>query len=946
LPHQDADVLAWQNEGFEQPFLFDSHSIASMHRVVEANDQRNQRPSDQLWVFELYGDNLLAGQLLEANEQRIQILSPTLGELSLERTWVRSISRVAGSSALLSSGFDVPSWHQQGSGKQWVIDRSGLSTKTLAAKIEGRVDLPDRFELSMSLRWGDLPQFSLLLATAGRHDRIPQPQVGFVGLRNNQDAQANGLGQQTAFASIETWSNTLVLVRESADKADIATLDQLNSDSSVDLTIWIDQPAGKVAARTRGGKVVELDRLSEKSQPSRSSIVIANYGQQLSVERFEIRSWDGTLPSSRPNSGQVVLANGQSLEAGIVGFDAQSNQWILQTKDGPRQIARDQLLSGFVAASKPSSAANADTDDAASGGKQSPSADTASKIDRSKSERSQDIEMTLTDRTLLKGRLLGASQGQLKFQASALQQELLINTEAIAELVGSTQEPKSTAVPAGTLAISIGDSQYFGSLLDNTPVGSTQALHWQPALSRLSSPVSTKANGTIRPHAPVAKAAASPDSQATERNVDADAGMRVRLRRVLPRNVQPEGRAPQPVRSEPGESGSAAQASLSLHLLYFRNGDMAQVTVSSIDSAGVHFQSQQTKSTFAAHEQIDRLVFSNSSRGLDWTDPQRQRLLTVPRASKNDPPKHLVIATSGDVVRGQLVELTQKKLTIEVRGQLMKFSIAEVSEIAWLYQRHWQTEGSDEEMKSTNVELANLNVATEMSDFSVHAISQAQHGVTLRPQKIEYGVLHGTSDLLGETSVQLDRLSQMFFGSDVRTRVMQLGRTQYPLVLATQPRDATGNGEPGSISQQHPLVGLLAPEFSLPTLSDQKFVMKEKQGKFLILDFWASWCGPCMQALPELDAAIAEFGSNQVELVAINIQEAKSRVQSTAERLGLACLVALDLDGQVAAAYDVSAIPQTVIIDRKGKITHLILGGGPQSREQLKTALEAIRQVD
>jgi hypothetical protein len=89
LPHQDADVLAWQNEGFEQPFLFDSHSIASMHRVVEANDQRNQRPSDQLWVFELYGDNLLAGQLLEANEQRIQILSPTLGELSLERTWVR-----------------------------------------------------------------------------------------------------------------------------------------------------------------------------------------------------------------------------------------------------------------------------------------------------------------------------------------------------------------------------------------------------------------------------------------------------------------------------------------------------------------------------------------------------------------------------------------------------------------------------------------------------------------------------------------------------------------------------------------------------------------------------------------------------------------------------------------------------------------------------------------
>ncbi len=652
LPHHDADVLAWQNEGFEQPFLFESHWIASMHRVVEATDQRNQQPSDQLWVFELYGDNLLAGQLLEANEQRIKILSPTLGELSLERNRVRSISRFAGSNALLSSGFDGPSWHQQGSGKQWVIERSSLSTKTLAAKIEGRIDLPDRFELSLSLRWEDLPKFSLLLASESRHDRIAKPQIGFVRLRNNQDAPANGFGQQTAFASIETWSNTLALVRESADKADIATLDQLNSDSSVDLTIWIDQLAGKVAARSRGGKVVELDRFSQESQPSRSSMVIANYGQQLSVERFAIRSWDGTLPSSRPSSGQVVLVNGKLLEAGIVGFDAQSNQWILQTKDEQRRIAVDQLLSGFVTASKPFSDAIADADDAASGGKLSPSANTALTIDQSPSKRSQDVEMTLTDRTLLKGRLLGASQGQIKFYVSALQQEVLISTAAITELVGSTQETKSSAVPAGTLAISIGDSQYFGGLLENTPAGSTQALHWQPALSRLSSPVSTQANGTIRPHAPVVKADASPGSKATERNVEADAGMRVRLRRVLPRPVQPESRAPQPVRTAPGEGGSAAQASLSTHQLYFRSGDMAQVTVRSVNSSGIHFQSQQTKTTFAPHDQIDRLVFRASSRDIDWTDPQRQRLLTVPRSSKNDPPKHLVIATSGDVVRG------------------------------------------------------------------------------------------------------------------------------------------------------------------------------------------------------------------------------------------------------------------------------------------------------
>lgn len=946
VPHHEPGALAWQNEGFDQPFLFDSQSIAFMYRVVDSKEQKNQRAETQRWIFELPGGNQLVGQILDLNEQHWKVFSQALDELNLDRSLVRSITRVGSSGTLLSSGFEVQDWHSPSDSKHWAIDGRGLSTQTPAARIEGRVELPERFELRLTLRWQEWPRFSLLLATATENDQAHQPDAGRrIRILNNLNVQANvfGHGQQECVASIETWSNTLVVTRELSNKADIAPLDELNFDGSVDLTIWVDQPAGKVAARTRGGRLVELDRLSHQPLSSRSRLVIANYGKKLTVEQFEIRSWDGTLPSSRPNAGQVRLTDGQLLEAEIVGFDAQSNHWILQTNNGKRQIASDQLLSGVLADNRLSNEQQSDVASETSDVKQLPSEDLAATIDPPQADKSKDMEMILTDRTYLKVRLLGTSQGQFKFRASALPQEFVISAADIAELIGNNQDSKPTVPTTGPQLISIGESQYFGSLLDNTPSGSTQALHWQPTLSRLASPVSATANGTLRQQIHTALADTSTVAQASEQNVDADAGMRVRLRRVLPRNIQPAVRPPKPIRSEPALTETIAQATASPHGLYFRNGDMAQVTVSSINAAGVHFKSEQTKTIFAAHDRIDRLVFRDNSRDLGWTDPQRQRLLTVPRSLKSDPPTHLVIASSGDVVRGHLVSLTTDTLSIEVRGHVVELPTAEVSEVAWLYQRQWKTADSDQTIESAESVSDSQVVDSGKSDFLVYALGLAQHAMTLRPKRIEGGVLHGTSELLGDTAVQLDRISQLFFGNDVGARVTQLSRTRYPLELATQPRDATNSEQSGSISQQHPLVGQLAPEFSLPTLSDQKFAMKQKRGKYVVLDFWASWCDPCMQALPELDEVIAELNSDQVELVAVNIQEAKSRVQSAVDRLGLTCQVALDLDGQVASAYDVSAIPQTVIIDREGKITHLILGGGPQSREQLKAALEAIR---
>ena len=85
--------------------------------------------------------------------------------------------------------------------------------------------------------------------------------------------------------------------------------------------------------------------------------------------------------------------------------------------------------------------------------------------------------------------------------------------------------------------------------------------------------------------------------------------------------------------------------------------------------------------------------------------------------------------------------------------------------------------------------------------------------------------------------------------------------------MATAPG---GGGDPGTES---PLVGKPAPDFALDLLGGKKFRLAEAKGKVVVLDFWATWCGPCLQAMPQVEKVAGEFRDQGVQLVAVNLQE-------------------------------------------------------------------------
>ena len=99
-----------------------------------------------------------------------------------------------------------------------------------------------------------------------------------------------------------------------------------------------------------------------------------------------------------------------------------------------------------------------------------------------------------------------------------------------------------------------------------------------------------------------------------------------------------------------------------------------------------------------------------------------------------------------------------------------------------------------------------------------------------------------------------------------------------------------------------------------------------------MLDFWAVLVRPCMQGMPEVDRVAKEFEDQDVEFVAVNMQEDRTTIAGALERLKIQPAVALDIDGATAEKYEVSAIPQTVIIDQNGNVARIFIGADPEPR--------------
>ena len=160
---------------------------------------------------------------------------------------------------------------------------------------------------------------------------------------------------------------------------------------------------------------------------------------------------------------------------------------------------------------------------------------------------------------------------------------------------------------------------------------------------------------------------------------------------------------------------------------------------------------------------------------------------------------------------------------------------------------------------------------------------------------------------------------------------------RYGIVEIPEELNPTGRGPSSD-------VGRAAPDFLLERAEGGELRLSDLRGSPVLVNFWATWCGPCREEMPEIVRASAAYEDDGLVVVAVNLQENAGIVREFAEEFGMDFPVVIDRNGQVASAWriggPIEGIPSSYFVDAEGVVRHRYFG--PMGEDELAEGLAAV----
>ncbi|WP_010586579.1 TlpA family protein disulfide reductase [Schlesneria paludicola] len=686
---------------------------------------------------------------------------------------------------------------------------------------------------------------------------------------------------------IEVWENELVVQRETEREANVERLQQLSGQAGrCHLQAFLDQTAGRILVYSSNGELLADLTVGTAKPQILGSLQLTNRKGDLRLERLQISQWNGDVPREVDvDKSRIHSSDGTILYGQLTAFDPEKHEFVVSHESETQQIAESQVQDVFL----------------------SHITDIPARA----------VRVVYLNGMKVSGDIVRVDDQQLTLKSPGIEAEIVIALNTLQSITSLVEQREPAASPTRHGRFESGGTTLQGCLIDSNPDESS-CLVWQPDGSSTSSALCAGVPARIvYKESPKANKPRVPQAR--------PAGAQGQPTRVVRKYV-------------PGKVTGKSEA-----MLHLQTGDMIACEAISLDEEGLTFKSALSESTFISHRQIHALELVPDAGSATIDPKKKERLLTLPRMQRDNPPTQLIRSVDGDYLRGRLISMNDAQLQIELRleGKIVRRD--RIARIIWLHPEVMSQEGGKVPERSavdtTNLVQALQRTMTESADKT----GGDWNRMTFAPEKVEGSALIGRSDLFGVCRVNLENIDQLYVGSSIEAAMAELPFGTWKLKHSPDPlTPKEGSPGDGSEGMESSMVGKLAPDFSLKTLDGTPFRLSEQKNNIVILDFWASWCGPCLQVMPQIDKVTEEFAGQGVRLYAVNLEEKPEQVKAALERLKLSTTVVLDRDGRVAEKYGATSIPQTVIIDREGKVARLFVGGGARFDEQLRAALKAV----
>ena len=905
VQNEQANSVLWNSPSFLAPIPFPWDSIQLIQNTSSQNQSTNEptqppestQPPDatnnQLFYAELDTGEVVSGNLVAISNETIELDVQDLGKLQLPRSQLRYLIRILTKDNQAVQVLDAKEWEQvlpatrNGRATKWYLKAGEIATDTSGTTIAQWTNLPELATIDIDVAWEqNSPNWWLTLG---------EPRRMELQVRKLQNRKI---------------LNVTLLLENSKD-ADVSTIQiPYEDEQALKLKLLCDANKGiyvlmrdnQVLGRLRGNPKEQLVGRTKVSFTNTALGVLTLRDLRISRSAF-------ALPSEARDEGTKQIEWMTASRGTFFGDilppnenDSTNNQTVrVQSGNGAPIELQLSEIERIEFPSPPNNPLN-------------PKILTNIELTNGQRFAAESIESYLQNNE--SGIAITLTGKPLRFPSTQIKQISRSSTplppEANSDLESSRERIAQRLVTDEVVSL--------GKVVSVAKVTEDQnTFTWLPRFALQPVPINPSSDGAIEP------LLTQPNNEGN-RKPKANDGL-ASLRADTPSNENDFGKPLKP--EDPS--------------LFLFSGDCFPATIQRGNDLEVYFQSPLFPKQSIRQDLVRGIRFLDY-RGIDKIDrTSRNRMLTVPRLQRSNPPTHLVVSRDGDLLRGQLVNFDRDELAVDVRGETRTIPVKNIAELIALDPAPKLDPTPVEPTSQTDTPEPPLS--NNLAAYQVILDQGAR--VSLIPTSVDNNELRGNHPQLGECSLPWNSILRVSLGDTISVDASRSRYGKWKLQHAPDPKYVNESDEPNdrpSDTPQMRLIGQGAPEFDLQKIDGTPFRLKDMRGKILILDFWATWCGPCIRSIPTLIDVSKEYKDAGVELVLVNLEEPEKRVRPFLERFKTIPTVVLDTDGSVSKQYAVSAIPHTVLIDRDGGIVDVFIGASEENELALRKKIEELNK--